>query len=365
MAAVRPRHVPGRVRAITRADLPALVALYVRVFGAPPGGLDAASAYLERLLFDHPWVDGELPSLVFEASDGEPAGLLGVMPRPMLLHGQRLRLAIGHHFMVAPEARAALASVQLMRAFLAGPQDIATLEACTPWRKLWEALGGSVALVPGLRWTSVIGPCRFAVGLATGRWRQAAWLEGAARLGDRVAARVVPRLRRPGEACDLTADPLVPDHLTAVHGEASRRATLAALNRSSACWLLDHLAAKTARGRLEGVLLRSKAGVVVGWYLYYAKPRGLSQVVVFDAAPAFGEAAFSHMLAHAHDRGCGALAGQVDRSLLEVVSAAPVWAYQPADSWQLVHGRRPELLSDVHAGRLPLSRLESDWWLSY
>jgi hypothetical protein len=355
----------GRVRTLQRGDLPALVALYLRVFGPPPdGGVAEATAYLERLLFAHPWHADDLPSLVFEDAGGAPAGLLGVVPRPIERRGRMLRLAIGHHFMVAPEVRGTLASVQLMRAFLKGPQDIAVLEACTPWRKLWEALGGSVALLPGLRWTHVFAPCQAAIGIAASRWHPVRWLLGPAAVADRLAARVVTRWR-PDPPPTLVARPLDGVSLAAataaVRGSAPRRV----FDAAAASWLLDHLAAKTHRGRLIGMALCDQNGDPAGWYLYFLKPLGLSQVVAVDAAPDQLEAVFAHLVAHARAHGAGAIAGQVDKPLLGVAGVAAGVIQQPADSWQLVHALVPELLNDVHSGHFPLSRLESDWWMTY
>lgn len=355
----------GRVRTLQPSDLPALVALYLRVFGPPPsGGAAEATAYLERLLFAHPWVADDLPSLVFEDAGGEPAGLLGVVPRPVERRGHRLRLAIGHHFMVAPEVRGTLASVQLMRAFLKGPQDIAILEACTPWRKLWEALGGSVALLPGLKWTHVFAPCRAAVGLVASRWPLARRLLRPAALADRLAARVSPQWR-PEPAAPLVARPLDAVSLSTTGQAIRRTAARAVLDEAAAAWLLDHLAAKTHRGRLVGATLWHESGEPAGWYLYYLKPLGRSHVVAIDAAADHIEAVFAHMVAHARAHGVGALAGQIDKALLGVAAIAAGLIQQPVDSWQLVHALAPDLLNDVHSGHFPLSRLESDWWMTY
>jgi hypothetical protein len=364
-AAARRASARGRVRTLERGDLPALVSLYLRVFGPPPsGGAAVATAYLERLLFAHPWPADDLPSLVFEDADGEPAGLLGVVPRPVERRGQRLRLAIGHHFMVAPEARGTLASVQLMRAFLKGPQDIAVLEACTPWRKLWEALGGSVALLPGLKWTCVFAPCRAAVGLVASRWPPARRLLGPAAIGDRLAARVFPRWR-PEPAGPLVAHPLDAAALSRARQAIRRSGPRVVLSEAAATWVLDHLAAKTHRGRLVGTMLCQESGEPAGWYLYYLKPLGLSHVVAIEAAADHLETVFAHMVSHARAHGVGALAGQIDKALLGVAGIAAGLIQQPVDSWQLVHALAPDLLNDVHSGHFPLSRLESDWWMTY
>lgn len=363
--ALRAAVATGRVRRLDPADLPALVTLYLRVYGPlPVGGSAAATRYLARLLFEHPWQADDLPSLVFEGPGGEPAGLIGVMPRLVDRGGETLRLAIGHHFMVAPEVRSTLASVQLMRAFLSGPQDVAILDGCAPGRWLWEALGGSAAVIPGLRWLHVFAPCSAAVGLAARRWPVAAWLGGAARLGDRLAARIAPRFR-PRPAPGLSAEPLDAARFASVVASMPRRGPRPVLDDQAAAWLLDHLAAKTHRGQLHGAVLRRENGALAGWYLYYLKPIGLSHVVALQATPDQLEAVYDHLVAHARVRGAGALAGQMDKNLLGVGCISTGLIRQPADSWHLVHSLRPELLHDLHSGQFSLSRLESDWWMAY
>lgn len=364
-APTRAAQSKGRVRALSRSDMPELVSLYLRVFGEPPGGAETATAYLGRLLFEHPWQHDDLPSLVFEGPDGMPSGLLGVVPRPVERGAERLRLAIGHHFMVAPDARGTLASVQLMRAFLNGPQDVALLEACTPWRRLWESLGGATAFLTGLRWLHVFAPCRAAVGLAASRWRPAMRLTAAAGLADRALARVAPRFA-PDVADDaLDPSPLDAAALAGAVAALPARAARPIVDADAARWLLDHLAQKTHRGQLHGAVLRQRDGAVAGWYLYFAKPFGMSHVVAIHALPGRLETVFAHLVADARRQGVGVIAGQVDRNLLGVRAVASSLIQQPVDSWQLVHARRPELVHDVHSGQFLLSRLESDWWMTY
>jgi hypothetical protein len=173
----------------------------------------------------------------------------------------------------------------------------------------------------------------------------------------------VPHLR-PSPQAPLVAHPLDADSLC-VAAQGLRRNPLRALDREAAAWLLAHLAEKAHRGRMTGAVLSRDDGQIAGWYLYFLKPLGLSQVVAIDAAPDQLDAVFAHMVADARSHGAGALAGQVDKALLGLASIARGVIQQPEDSWQLVHALRPDLLNDVHSGHFPLSRLESDWWMTY
>src|SRR5438046_196924 len=47
------------------------------------------TAYFERIFFQNPWVDADLPSLVYEDETGRVGGFVGVVPRRMLFLGAR------------------------------------------------------------------------------------------------------------------------------------------------------------------------------------------------------------------------------------------------------------------------------------
>jgi len=119
---------------------------------------------LKNILFQHPWRDERLRSLLCEESAGKIIGFLGVMPRPMLLNREQVQMAISHNFMVDPENRASLGSVRLAKAFFSGPQ---TLSVCQPAdeisRKLWCACGAIPARLYSLTWIWPLGPMAFAV----------------------------------------------------------------------------------------------------------------------------------------------------------------------------------------------------------
>src|SRR5437588_5700605 len=114
----------SKVRPLTDADMPRVVGLYERVFRSRLAGLTGSvKPDLVEIFCRNPWRDESLPSLVSEEPDGRIIGCLGVVPRPMSLNGRSIRAAITHTFMVEPDRRATLAGIQLLQAFLAGPQE--------------------------------------------------------------------------------------------------------------------------------------------------------------------------------------------------------------------------------------------------
>ncbi len=367
-AVVTSRAQRGRARPVVESDLPGLSALYVRVYGIPPGESEAtAAAYLKRLLFAQPWRDPELPSLMYEDADGRPAGLLGVVPRPMSFRGRPIRVAVCHHFMVAPETRGTLASVALTKTLLAGPQDLTVADACAPWRHLWEHIGGATSLVHSLTWTRVVRPSRFAVEFLHRRGLPSACasaLRPLSHLTDRVTSRVVPMFAAPAPSRLVGAAVDVDGLLSAMH-QLCVGSLQPVWNRHTLQWALDQLRAKVHRGTLFAVGLTAADGASAGCYLYYLKPGGVSQLAYLSAPPEHAAQALAHVVRHAWEHGTGAIAGQFDRAMSGSLATTPAVLAQPDDLWRLVHSGRDDLLNAVHSGEAPLSRFESEWWLTF
>src|SRR5262249_11002133 len=118
---------------------------------------DKALAYrffFHDVYLGNPWYEEQLSSLVYEEADGRISGFLGVMPRSMRTNGRPIRAAISSMFMVEPSSRSSLAALELMKAFISGPQDLSLADEATEGaRKLWERLGGSTSALNSIYWT--------------------------------------------------------------------------------------------------------------------------------------------------------------------------------------------------------------------
>lgn len=353
----------GLVRAAEERDLPALAALYDRVHG-PPGGGDTRLFLAERL-FNLPWPDPQLPSLVYEDRDGRIAGLLGVVPRPMLFRGEPIRIALAHHFMVAPEARSTLASVELTRTLLAGPQDLTVAEACAPWRELWEHIGGETSLVDSLTWIRVLRPASLACGAAARLVRRRSvprLLHPAMRAVDRLTARMSgsvappPGVPRPSRILDTD------DLLRCLH--RLRAGSLQPVwNTNSLGYAIDRLRDQHVRGTLLAIEVGGNGASPAGCYVYFLRPAGLSQLVLLAARRGQTGEVVGHLLRHAWMNGAGAVAGQVDRATWPALADAGAVIVQRSDGWRLVHSRRHDIVGALQRGEAALTRLESEWWL--
>ena len=167
--------------------------------------------------------------------------------------------------------------VQLVKAFLSGPQDLSFADLANDVsRRLWEGLGGFVSIVHSLYWTQPLRPARFnaaksahglvARSLATG-WRPGSWAI------DRLSASWHPVDGLQGTPLTAT---VMATHADEVFDCIGLRAEY---DERSTEWLLRQVAARRDLGELRGVALRDQQGTVVGWHLYYVNAGGVGQVV--------------------------------------------------------------------------------------
>ena len=325
-----------------------------------PGAADLG-AYLDEIFFHNPWRDDALPSLVYLDGAGRIVGFLGRVPRPATFQGQSVRVAVGTQLMVDPAQRE-LAGVELVRAFLAGSQDLSFADVANEVsRQFWDALGGGISLLQTFQWTQPLRPSRFYANKFAQRFpvRGLAWglapvcwaIDGViARWAPVAGLRVVP----------LTAAAMAA-HLPELLGGVPLRPDY---DERSAAWLLEQLAAKRTLGVLRRTALEDSDGGLVGWYLYYASRRGVGQVIQVAARKhRYGEVLQS-LFHEAWRDGLTALAGRLEPALLPTV--ADRGAFLTRDGpWVLVHSTRPELVAAIRRGDAFLSRLEGEWWMSF
>src|SRR5260221_7156193 len=154
------------LRALAAADIPAVVALFERVYPQHRwADRNSCERCLHEVLFANPWREAALPSWLAE-KDGRLTGCIGIVPRRMLLGGRPVRAAVGCLFMVDPGSRASLVALQLAQAALAGPQDLFIADGANDdARRLLVSAGGRAPLLYGLYWTRPLRPPRHALSL--------------------------------------------------------------------------------------------------------------------------------------------------------------------------------------------------------
>ncbi len=356
----------GHVRPFRPDDLPDVVGLRRRLFRFTERPSPAELAdYCERMFCANPWLDDELPSLVYEDQRGQVVGFLGVLPRRMTFQDESIRVAIGTQLMVSPEARG-LAGWRLVRAFIAGPQDLSLSDLGNDAvRLLWENLGGSVSVAHSVTWEKALRPYRLAVSrLGSGTLVRGAALaaQPLVALGDALAAAWPGAHDRPAGGDTV---PLAPAALAAAADELLRSFALRPdYHDESLAWLLGQAAEKHQYGELVGGLVRQSDGAVAGWFLHYVEPGRTSQVLQLAGRPSGRALVLAHLLEDARRRGAIALAGRLEPAwLLEL--AAQGCTLRDDGPWVLYAARRPELADAIERGDAFLSRLDGEWWLSF
>jgi len=376
--ALRPRVAPSRqqtlpamatVRVLGEGDVPAAAALFARVY--PQHRWHSPSAcedYFREMLFDNPWCDPELSSWVAE-QDGHIIGMQAVMPRPMRFRGRPLRVAVSCQFVVDPDKRRSLVALQLMKAYLSGPQDLSLADGANDQsRRLWIGLGGTAPLLYSLHWTRPLRPARYALSLLQEHAVLPPPLAFALRpvcaLADALAVRLRQNrfFREPADVVEETLDPATMlSHLPDVMDRSALRPVY---DVRSLAWLLDQTGRKKRHGTLRARAVLNSERQLIGWYLYYLQPNAVSEVVQLAALDGSFDQVLQRLLADAWRHDATAVCGRLDPCHAQELSTRHSW-FRREGPWTLVHSRHADLMAAINRGDAFLSRLEGEWWLRF
>jgi hypothetical protein len=372
------------VRPFTRNDIPQVVKLFQKVFfnnGQTAPSSSNLRDYFEETFFRNPWTKGgtnggivegnkeepeeDIPSLVYETSDGAIIGFIGIVPRRMLLHGHPIRAATSMHFMVEPGSRSTLAGVQLLKTFFSGPQDLSlTDSAGAIGRKIWEGLGGGTALAYSIHWMRLLRPSRYVLHLLARKHSLlrllAVLLRPLCTIVDAIASRAMPhRFGAPSsslQATDLDQETLL-DGITQFLSGYSMRPDY---DSGSLLWLLAKADQQARSGAFRKIALRNADGELVGWYLYELSAEGMGEVLqIVGRKKSFGEV-LAHLFYHSRQNGAIALSGRLDPKFAQEFSDK-YCSCNFGGPWTLTHSRNPEVLQAIYQGDLFLTRLEGEW----
>jgi hypothetical protein len=364
------------VRPFTRSDIPQVVRLFQKVFfdnGRAAPSSSKLDAYFEETFFHSPLTEKgaekgteeEIPSLVYETSDGAIAGFIGIVPRRMLLNGRPIRAAVSMHFMVEPGSRSTLAGIQLLKAFFSGPQDLSlTDSAGVVGRKIWEALGGATALAYSINWVRLLRPSRYMLRIL-GRKHPlvkllAALLSPLCPIVDAMASRALShRFGKPDaslHAAELDQETLLAGITQFPSGYALRPN----YDSESLLWLLEKADQLARPGELRKIALHDADGELAGWYLYELNTDGIGEVLqVVGRKKSFGEV-LNHLFHHGWRNGAIALTGRLDPRFAQEFSDK--YCFFNCDGpWTLTHSGKLEVLQAIYQGDLFLTRLEGEW----
>ena len=350
------------IRPLEPGDLPAVASLYERVARSgsrtPPPGL--AGHFAETLL-DHPWADPELPSLVYEESGDEISGFIGCHVRRLVYEDRPIRLACGGQLVADPAARGHAVGFFLLRELLGGAQDLAITDtAVEATRRMWTRLGGQPSHLASISWFRLFRPLHFAADYLRNRPSHGI----STRHGAPQRSRAQDEPPRAAPSVGVASEPLEPAELA--HQAERLGASLRlrpAYDAPFLKWLFARLPEIESRGTLAARIVRRNDGRVLGWYVYYVRRGGISDVLQLFAEPRDVGAVVDDLFRHARGAGVALLRGRLEPRLLEPLAGRRcVFRYNGA---ALVHSLDERLASDVVGPAALLTRLDGEWWMGH
>lgn len=352
------------VRPLIESDVPAVAGLLQRILRKTSGpATPSLEAYLAEFFLDGPHRDPDINSQVYLRDDGAVAGFIGAMALPMEVAGRAVRTALCGTFMVDRHADDPFAGARLMRAFLAGPQDISLTETAndistTMWR------GANGVLLPGysLEWLRVLRPAEFVIEMAANVTRVARIAAPLARPIDGLLRKRSGQSRLFGLPANTLPTAEIDDDATVVLLERFAKSFEARPR-----WQSENLLSMIGESRrkaLYGEMVRrsvtTRDGRPVGLFQYYGDPGRIGRVIQVLAAPGQTVPVINSMIAHASDRGLVALRGRTMPMLIEAMLGQPFVFVNAASS--IVHSRDPSLVEPFRAGKAFFNGFAGESW---
>ena len=360
------------IRKFAYSDVPRVADLVWKVLHEQQGSAPAALRdYLTDLFLRNPWFDETISSLVYEDSNGKVVGFFGIVPRHMSVQGKALRFAFGSNFVMDPDSRASMGAMQLVRAFMKGPQDVTITDSANESaRQLLRSMGLAVVPVYSLLWARPLRPSKY-------------FLHGASRLKKNKTIKTIGTIASPfssvadylvttsklspfrQKAPTTTAETL--DNETLLQCLAAipnKQWILPQYTRESLDWLLRFLDNRRAMGDLRKVLLRDENKKIVGWYIYGLGHGVLGEVLQIGVDAASAGKVLDHLFYDAWERGLIGLHGRMEPQLMEELTQRAC-VFLRSGSWTLAYSNKPELLNGLANGMAFFSRLDGEWSLRY
>jgi len=359
------------IRRLERRDLGEVARLHADAanMAQDQAYVDRLVGFFERTLFDHPWADAEIPSLVYEES-GEILGFLGSNVRRMRFDGRAIRMACSAHQLTHPRVRNKAPGALLMRRYLAGPQDLTITDGANEIvRRMWEGSGGRTVHVSCMTFLRVLRP----FGLATHRMLspRAAPAERAmapvAQLLDVAATRVLDRGRTENGA---GSEVLTPSAVLEQLPEMAEGLRLVPdYDIEYLTWLFAELGRvgdervfmnRVPRGPLMAELV-TRHRKVIGWYVTQLRRGGLCRVLQLTARPRSAGAVVDRLVLRANEAGAVGIYGRLEPRLVGPLSERRT-LLRFSRGWLLAHGRDDEIVDSILRGEALLTRLDGEWW---
>jgi hypothetical protein len=355
----------GGVRDLEKEDLPSVAALFQKTFRSTEPVRPSMIEYLREAFFDHPWYDEQIRSKVFIDSSGSLQGFIGVFPSRLEVNGRPIRAAFAGSMMVDRHEQNPLAGARLLRAFLAGPQDISLTETANSLALgMWQKLGFPLDVAHSLNWLRILRPTGTAVQVAERGVKAARFLRPVASLSDGMIERMGVKSFRvpPAQAGGRVnfRDASREEFAEALLKLSSLFPMRPQWDRASLDWFMDHAQQKRQFGKASWRIAESRSGDLVGCYAYHGRPRGIGWLLQAICAPKFAGDLVDDLFAHADAAGCVAIRGAGHPWLTSELISRKTLFYGRA--FFVAHAKDKSLLEPIKAQQALISGLAGENW---
>jgi hypothetical protein len=336
--------------------------------GSAPASL---RSYVQDLFLCNPWIEDGAPSSVFEDSQDKIVGFFGAVPRRMSIQGRHIRLAFGSNFVVDPESRASMMAIQLVKAFMKGPQDVSITDSANDMsRTLLRSMGFSIVPIYSLQWVRPLRPAQYGLTAFSrlAKKRSINLLSSIAApfcsLADHLATHVrfSPLRHLPPATDDEEMD--IAALLECLTTIPAKNWLLPEYDQASLTWLFDFIAKRKVFGNLRKALVRDKDGAILGWYVYHLSSTGLGDVLQIGAHSRSVGVVLDHLFLDAWKRGAVGLHGRMEPQFMQELTARYCFFFRHG-SWTLVHSSQTDMVSMLQSGTAFFSRLDGEWSLRH
>jgi hypothetical protein len=359
----------SEIRAMRREEVDQVAELY-RFIDKSDWRIPAEEVprWFERTLFDHPWADPEIPSLVYVEDSGEIVGFIGSHVRRMRFDGEPVRLAAGGPLIAHTKVRNRGVGAMLWRRYMAGPQELTITDgASEQMRQIFELIGGQMMHPSSMIWVRVFRPWSYAGNRVMSanifrRHKVKPWARRLLPPLDVPTTRLISRFHTPLPGA--TTDELLTPELVLEHMPALTRSLRLVPDYSMQWlqWVFAELHNNRTWGAPQRRLVRDADGRALGWYVYFLLPQESCQVLQIAAHDRHAGAVLDNLFAHAVAGGGAAVQGRVEAHILAPLAHREAMFRFSARS--LVHSRHPDLLGAITSGHALLTRLEGEWWMA-
>lgn len=360
------------IRPLRADDIGELARLFQITFRnprlAPPPTL---ITYLRQLYLEMPGFEPEIQSLVHEDDRGAITGFIGVNVLPMQYEERKLRAAVCGSFMVKDHTADPMAGARLLRAFLAGSQDISFSETASEVStRMWTSLRGIALPSYSLDWVRVTRPASFMVSLAGGALKPLRFTAPLARCFDRFyCGRMTPdRMRWVGVPAvgpsqgGLSVSQIDRAQFAALIEPLTRHYPLRPDWREAQ---LDAILAdaeqKIDYGDAVFCQVVTSSGAIVGAFFYHLKPGEIARVLQILARPGQTGAVVDCLIGDVASRGAGGLRGRIQPDLMEVMLGRRISFTHLAST--VVHSHDAALMEACRAGKVFFNGLAGENWM--